>query len=240
MEKKELLNEENYQKSKKKITRIALIILIVALLIGGGLIALGIIKTNTSKKETELINQERYEAAYKETEEQKLANEIRLNEIEEEKASLNKAYDQKEQECDSLSMSDKDWFSKVNQCEREARAIKSEITTLETEAFKLNNASYKVSYKEELSKNYIFISVLGGILIVAGCGISLSIYLIAKRRDIAAFTIQQTMPLAQEGIEKMAPTVGNAAGTIGKSIAKSIASGIKEGLKEEDTDKKTK
>ena len=41
-----------------------------------------------------------------------------------------------------------------------------------------------------------------------------------------AFGMQQTMPLAQEGIEKMAPTVGNAAGT----IAKDVAAGIKEGI----------
>ena len=39
------------------------------------------------------------------------------------------------------------------------------------------------------------------------------------------------MSLAQEGIEKMAPTIGGSAGTIGKEIAK----GIKEGLKEDGT-----
>ena len=42
------------------------------------------------------------------------------------------------------------------------------------------------------------------------------------------------MPVAQEGIEKMSPTIGNAAGTIGKSIAK----GIKEGINEADNNKK--
>ncbi len=236
--KKEYLNEENYQKSKKKITRIALIIFIVALLLGGSLIVLGIVKTNSSKKEVELINEERYNEAYQKLEAKKVEDNIRLNEIATEKSNLNKEYDLKNQECDSLSMSDKDWFSKVNQCTREASSIKSEIMSLETEEFKLSHANYNVYYDKEISKNYIFISVLGGMLIIAGCGIALSIYLIAKRRDIAAFTIQQTMPLAQEGIEKMAPTVGNAVGTIGKSIAKGITSGIKEGLKDEETDKK--
>ena len=33
----------------------------------------------------------------------------------------------------------------------------------------------------------------------------------------------------QEGIEKMAPTIGNATGTIAKNIAQGITSGIKEG-----------
>lgn len=41
--------------------------------------------------------------------------------------------------------------------------------------------------------------------------------------------MQQTMSLAKEGIEKMAPTVGNAAG----EIAKGITNGIKSGLNSE-------
>ena len=36
------------------------------------------------------------------------------------------------------------------------------------------------------------------------------------------------MPVAQEGIEKMTPTVANAAG----SIAQSISQGVKEGMKD--------
>ena len=38
------------------------------------------------------------------------------------------------------------------------------------------------------------------------------------------------MPIAQEGIEKMTPTIGNAAGEIAKGISK----GIKEGLQDEE------
>ena len=48
----------------------------------------------------------------------------------------------------------------------------------------------------------------------------------AFRREITGFSAQQVMPVAQEGIEKMAPTVGKAAGTIAKEI--------KEGLKDEE------
>lgn len=215
MEKKELLNEDNYEKTKKKITTISLIILIVALLIGSTLIALGIIKTNTSKKDAEKVNQERYNAS-----------EQRLKEIASEKESLNLQYNAKKQECDSLDMRAKDWYSKVNQCHRDASAISSKITNLESEEFKLNN-----NYDKVEAKNYIPLSVFGGVIIFIGGMISLSIYLIAKKRDISAFAIQQSMPLAQETIEKMAPTVGNAAGTVGKGIAKGITSGIKEGLK---------
>lgn len=225
MEKKELLNEENYEKTKKKITTISLIILIVALLIGGSLIALGIIKTNTSKKDAEKVNQERYNAS-----------EQRLKEIASEKESLNLQYDAKNQECDSLDMSAKDWYSKVNQCRRDASAISSKITNLESEEFKLNN-----NYDKVEAKNYIPLSVFGGVIIFIGGMISLSIYLIAKKRDISAFAIQQSMPLAQEVIGKMAPTIGDAGKTVidkvGPSMgsaAGSIAKGIKDGLKDED------
>lgn len=225
MEKKELLNEENYEKTKKKITTISLIILIIALLIGSTLIALGIIKTNTSKKDAEKVNQERYNAS-----------EQRLKEIASEKESLNLQYDAKNQECDSLDMSAKDWYSKVNQCRRDASAISSKITNLESEEFKLNN-----NYDKVEAKNYIPLSVFGGVIIFIGGMISLSIYLIAKKRDISAFAIQQSMPLAQEVIGKMAPTIGDAGKTVidkvGPSIgnaAGSIAKGIKDGLKDED------
>lgn len=59
-----------------------------------------------------------------------------------------------------------------------------------------------------------FINTIGFILTVAG-GITM---FIAHRREITAYTIQQTMPIAQEGIEKMTPTVANAAGSIAKAI----------------------
>ena len=78
---------------------------------------------------------------------------------------------------------------------------------------------------------------LGGFLMVPGLFITaigiIIRFLIGNRREITAYTTQQVMPLAQEGIEKMAPTVGNAVGTIGKELAK----GIKEGINEADDNK---
>lgn len=71
-----------------------------------------------------------------------------------------------------------------------------------------------------------FISFTGFGLVIAG-GI---ILIIAHKREITVYTTQQTMPIAQEKIEKMAPTVGSAVGTIGKELAK----GIKEGINEAD------
>lgn len=48
----------------------------------------------------------------------------------------------------------------------------------------------------------------------------------AYKREIKAFNTQQEMPVKQETLEKMAPSVGEAAGTVAK--------GIKKGLKDEE------
>ena len=66
-----------------------------------------------------------------------------------------------------------------------------------------------------------------------GLMIPLMTFTIAFRREMLAFQTQQVMPVAQEGIEKMTPTVGNAAGEIAKGVTK----GIKEGLKDQDNTK---
>lgn len=73
-----------------------------------------------------------------------------------------------------------------------------------------------------------FINTFGFTLTVIG---AITMF-IAHRREIAAYTTQQVMPVAQESIEKITPTVANAAGTIAQSISK----GIKEGTK--DTEEK--
>ena len=71
---------------------------------------------------------------------------------------------------------------------------------------------------------------------VNGLGLFLTIagivtLIVAHRREIAAYTTQQVMPVAKEGIEKVTPTVANSA----KSIAKSISEGIQESKNEENT-----
>ena len=69
-----------------------------------------------------------------------------------------------------------------------------------------------------------FLDSVGSTLLIVG-GI---VMFIAHRREIVTFTTQQVMPVAKEGIEKMAPTAG--------VVAKEITKGIKEGLKEENSD----
>ena len=70
---------------------------------------------------------------------------------------------------------------------------------------------------------------IGGFMLTIGFGLTIAggiVMFIAHRREITAYTTQQVMPIAKEGIEKMTPTVGNA--------VKEIAKGIKEGMNEAD------
>lgn len=230
MEKKELMTEESYQRSKKKIIKLSLTILIVGLVVGALLIAAGILLTSNSKKQAEKITKERYDAAYKESEKLVADAKDRLNEIDNQINELKAREEAKESECDSIPMGSANWFADVSKCRRESSEISSQISDLEDEKFKLENGNYRVNYTPAVAKNYTYLSIIGGILIFISGIVSLIIYIRAKRRDIMAFAGQEVMPLAQEGIEKMTPTAANAAGTMGKEVAKGITEGIKEGL----------
>lgn len=56
MDKKQYLNEENYQKNKKKIKTAGILVLIIGLLIGGGLITTGLVKYNEAQLNSEEIS----------------------------------------------------------------------------------------------------------------------------------------------------------------------------------------
>ena len=209
-EKKEYLTEKNYNKGKKIIMLISFLVLVVGLTIGGLLIYKGI-------NEKQKINNTTNEQAEKDKQ--------RLKEIETEKEELNKKISDKKYECDSINMGTDSWFEKSNKCDNEVLSLEEQVDELESEEFDLENTNYEFDkkYNSVGSTRYF---MFGGFIIIATLIISLSIFMFAKRREIMAFGMQQTMPLAQEGIEKMAPTVGNAAGT----IAKDVAAGIKEGI----------
>lgn len=71
-----------------------------------------------------------------------------------------------------------------------------------------------------------FISSAGFVLLIVGGVMAYMAY----RREITAYTTQQTMPIKKETINDITPTVADAAGT----IAKSVSQGFEEGKKETD------
>lgn len=229
MKNKEYLNEEWYQKAKNKVKKVALIILIVGILIGAGLIVAGVITQNNAKK----VNEQRKEEALKQSQKEIDEAKKRLSEIATEKDKLNSEIDSKSLECDSLDMNDPSWFVNSNKCDREVSSLRQQLSKLEAEEFKLNNDDYTVYYKPILPIKYLILYYIGASIIGISLIASGVVYFIAMRREVVAFKTQQIMPVAQEGIEKMSPTVGNAAG----EIAKGITSGIKEGLNSSEEDK---
>lgn len=218
----EYLSEEKYKKNKKTIITIAVISLILSVLIGGGLIAGGVIKTNLSKKEAIEINEQRKQEAQKKANEKAEKANKRLEEIKTEIEKLEQEADLKSQECDSLSMQDPDWFTKVNQCNREKADIKSKINELDLEKFELENDSYVVYYDKVIPKKYNLLIVIGIGILLIGSFLSLLLFIFAKKREINAFVVQQNMPIAQEGIEKIAPSVGVVSEEIAKGVSQNI------------------
>lgn len=189
MNEKQYLNEEKYQKTKKKITIVAILVLIIGLLIGGGLIATGLKKYNQTKLSTEEINEVQ-------------------NEIDSYNNQLASLKDQLSQERRNNGFSET-YYNLENQIDK----IDDKIEVLEE---KLDpDTSHLVRF-------YIF----GGFIIFATIFISSNIFASVKGREINAFLAQQHIPIAQESIEKMAPSASKA--------AQEIAKGIKKGLKDEE------
>lgn len=123
-------------------------------------------------------------------------------------------------------------------------SLKNELKAKNGEIYLLDSKYSDFDKNFELEE-YTPFYIVGGFILIASIMISGSIYMMTKRREIAAFSVQQMMPIAQEGIEKIAPSVGKAGASIAKEmaptygqIAKEISKGIKEGLKGEEKKEK--
>lgn len=258
-ERKELLNEESYLKSKNKLLKIAKIILITGLVIGLGLIIGGILvisnanKDNSSQIDEGLLSYTVVPVNNETTTTERTKEVIQseIDAINDELASL-KARKNTEFTTNGFSEEYYKLDNEIDKKTKQVRELEDEISDIEFREDAQNgmdqmndffqtvtdDSEFGSEVKDTAKKGfasvggiimiYVGICVIGGTLLISGI-----IFIIAKKRDIAAFSMQQTMPLAQEGIEKMSPTVGKAAGTIGKEIAKGISEGIKEGKDEE-------
>ncbi len=247
MENKKYLTEENYERGKKKIKIIALIILILGLLIGGSVIGIGIKKqSNVNDNYSESSKQSLSEQIVIEKENlntKKVELEAKIKPIQDEIKSLERA---------KFNGFDDEYYARQDKIEELKKSIATDSNSIEVIedaldeslnycAFdEVKNNSYTSKYcslknqlkdKTDFNKEFdsfdsILFYVIGGFIIIASCMFAGSIFLFSKRREIVAFTAQQVMPVAKEGIDEMAPTVGNAVGEIAK--------GIKKGLKDDE------
>ena len=229
MENKKYLTEENYEKGKKTILKIAITILVIGIVIGISLIVAGILKINSTSENSSNNTTIEEDAMTEEEIDLKIAEiDNQINEINQ---NLNSLKAEKSQEFMANGFSEK-YYEIDSEIETENKKISDlnqEKFILESEKQLTNNGfidDFEEGGPENLaSKGFGGMMIMGGVMILIFTAlISGKLFMIYKRREILAFTAQQVIPVAQEGIDEMAPAIGNVA----KEISKSIASGKKD------------
>ena len=201
MLKEELLNEGKFQKTKNKLRIIILVVWLIFIALGIFLIYKGL-GNNSSDKLLSIENK------LKEQKESLEASGLKYNTF--------------------ATYSDGDLYNLKIITE----VLDPSFSYCSFDEYKNNSITSEYCSLKNSNSSFAKTSFLmfGGFIIIAAsmfCGV---LYLsIIKRREIMAYTIQQVMPVAKEGIDKISPTIAKATGNIAKEVTK----GIKEGLKDE-------
>ena len=269
MNKKKYLTEENYERVKRKFKLIALVVLIVGLLLGGGIITIGLVKRNninlkySEENKVKLQGQLDVEKQSLLTKKVEIEKDIQksIDEINDKIDSLNKElaklkseqnkeffknghsekYYNLDNEIDMKENAIKEYNKQIIEEKNATSVIDSALNG--TNSCSLGDAKNNVDTAKycdlknqlddlnDFKKDFDLLSCivfygLGGFIIFVTFIIAGSIYSITKGRDLMAYYTQQQMPIVKEGIDEMAPTVGNA--------VKEITKGIKDGLKDDD------
>ena len=249
MENKQYLDEEKYQKNKEKLIRLALVVLILGLVIGGGLIVAGIRKySELNRKSVQATIENTINKANKKQEiiTQIAAEETKLfarkKELENKGIEYNTSTDYTDGEAYELKIITKaldpsfdHWkFSEYKNhiATKNYCSLKQELYDIESdERFEelknqnsLGNIQSEAINVANITKA-MPLFMFGAFIIIGGLMGSSFIYAIAKRREIQAFTVQQSIPVEKEKIEVMTPTYAETV----KDIARAVAEGLKEG-----------
>ena len=216
----EYLTEETYESGKSKLKVIICIILIVGLAIGGGLIYLGINRSNPTRIES-------------------LTNE--LNVAKEELVALKKSLTEKNkpttEEIKKLERVPfrgftEDYYENQDKIAELKESIKEDTKTIEDINYvfeygctfnhntnlnkycDLYNTLEKANDKTYSIPFYMF----GGFVIIAAFMMTLPLTFTLKGREITSYMAQQNMPIAKESVEKMGPSVAKMAKDIKDKI----------------------
>lgn len=162
---------------KKKLP-LPILIIIIGCALGLVVAGIGGIKQINAKK----TNQERYEAAYKQSEENVSKAKERYAEIENELAPLEEQKNEKERECNSLNMSDPNWFVDKRSCQSEVSKITDLISDLETKKWELENNNYTVYYDLVKPMSYQIFYIIGASIAGAALLGAFIIYLVKGKK----------------------------------------------------------
>lgn len=163
--------------NKKKIS-LPIMIIIIGCVIGLVVAGIGGIKQINAGK----VNEERKQAALKASEEAVEAANKRLKEIEEEYYPLKEQYEKKQQECDSLNMSDPNWFADKSKCQREASEMQSRLSSLEMEDTAIKNKDYTGYYDLVKPMSYQIFYIIGASIAGAALLGAFIIYLVKGKK----------------------------------------------------------
>lgn len=201
MLKEELLNEGKFQKTKNKLRIIILVVWLIFIALGIFLIYKGL-GNNSSDKLLSIENK------LKEQKESLEASGLKYNTF--------------------ATYSDGDLYNLKIITE----VLDPSFSYCSFDEYKNNSITNEYCSLKNSNSSFAKTSFLmfGGFIIIASCMFCGVLYLsIIKRREIMAYTVQQVMPVAKEGIDKISPTIAKVTGNIAKEVTK----GIKEGLKDE-------
>lgn len=211
MDNNKFLNEKKYQNTKTIFIILAIFILIIGFVVGGLIIKKGLDKKN--------------DIYSKYTEENKQAQIVSLNvqikiaksSLESKKAELiaqglQPSSNYEDNESYNLYIINNVLNPSFNRCsfdEYKNNELTSQYCNLIKRLEDTEKLDIKYKRKSE-SFSCIPYYMVGTSIILFSIIISISLFLIAKRREIIAFQAQQAMPVVKEGIEEISPALGKA------------------------------
>lgn len=212
MDNNKFLNEKKYQNTKTIFIILAILFLIIGFVVGGLIIKKGLNKKN--------------DIYSKYTEENKQAQIVSLNvqikiaksSLESKKAELiaqglQPSSNYEDNESYNLYIINNVLNPSFNRCSFDEYK-NNELTSQYCNLIKQLEDTEKldIKYKRQ-SESFSCIPyyMVGTSIILFSIIISISLFLIAKRREIIAFQAQQSMPVVKEGIEEISPALGKAA-----------------------------
>jgi hypothetical protein len=212
MDNNKFLNEKKYQNTKTIFIILAILLLIIGFVVGGLIIKKGLNKKN--------------DIYSKYTEENKQAQIVSLNvqikiaksSLESKKAELiaqglQPSSNYEDNESYNLYIINNVLNPSFNRCsfdEYKNNELTSQYCNLIKQLEDTEKLDIKYKRKSE-SFSCIPYYMVGTSIILFSIIISISLFLIAKRREIIAFQAQQAMPVVKEGIEEISPALGKAA-----------------------------
>ena len=226
---------ENYQNTKGKISKLAFIIVGIGVLLGGSIIGFGVYK---NMQINDRYSDKNIAAIEKQIEDEKAVLVARQKELADRGVTYNSRADYTsgdEYEYKIIYNVLDPSFDRCKFDEYSENKVTKKYCALKEELEEVSSDFNKNFDSHDSIPFFMF----GAFIIIASCMIGGFVFMISKRREMLAFSVQQVMPVAQEGLEKMEPTLTKVGSSIAKGMApaygemaKEISKGIKEGLKE--------